>query len=133
MGSLNPYPGQQPDFIRENETEKNKVSKISLLINAIYYFLECVFILHEEDDYRLVVLQQRRVLLDKRYKTLRGAKIAFKKFYNWKAWNERVNADWSQPYNADDHWLEEKLKISDRTNKSAFPFDCVNKHKRVRL
>lgn len=76
---------------------------VLVLINSAYYFLECVYILHKKGYYRLVVLQNSRVLTYKNYRTLRGAKIAFQKIYKNKAWKEGVKANWisSHPANCD--------------------------------
>jgi len=68
-----------------------------LLINPAYYFLECVYILCKKGYYQLIVLHNNRVLTDKNYRTLRGAKIAFQKIYSNKAWKEGVKADWTHP------------------------------------
>jgi len=68
-----------------------------LLINSALYFLECVYILYKKDCFQLVVLHRGRVLTDKNYKTLRGAKIAFQKMYKSKAWREGVKANWIPP------------------------------------
>jgi len=89
---------------------------IILLVNSPYYFLGCVFIAVENSEsYRLVVLHNNRVLTDIRYKTVRGAKIAFSKFYREKAWREDIKADWSITYPPDADWLEERLR-HDKTN-----------------
>lgn len=112
MKNLNPYPGQPPGLIRanKNKTGKNNVSYISLLINSIYYLLDCVFIHHREDDYRLVVFDfdQKEASLDQRYKSLEGAKMTFEKLYRRKACNETVEPDWSHPYVPDEDWLGKK-------------------------
>jgi hypothetical protein len=86
-------------------------TKISRLLNSIYYFLDCVFILLTEKDYRLVILHHDKVVMDSQYKTLRGAKIAYAKFFNENAWAEGVQPQWSQVYQPDDDWLSEKLEI----------------------
>ena len=63
--------------------------EISRLINSIYYFIEYVFILKKGSVYRLFALHNRRVLIDKTYQTMRGAKIAFGKTYR----NEGIKAE----------------------------------------
>jgi hypothetical protein len=90
------------------EIEEEKAPSMSRLINSIYYFIECVFILSLPGCYRLVVLHNGRVLTDSCYDTLRGAKIAFSKLYRHKAWAEGVKAQWSHLYQPDADWLEEK-------------------------
>jgi hypothetical protein len=87
MGSFNSYPGpeinpeqkQQQEIRQEINNGKNAV--ISRLINSVYYFIDCVYILESKDKYRLVALQHRRVLFDKYYPTLRGCRIAFQKTF----------------------------------------------------
>jgi hypothetical protein len=71
--------------------------EISRLINSIFYFIDVVYILKKDDKYRLITLHGGRVLIDKIYSTITGAKIAFTKFYQDKAWKEDVKAEWS-------HW-----------------------------
>jgi hypothetical protein len=84
--------------------------EIILLANSIYFFLQCVFIIVAEGCFRLVVLHNKAVLTDLRYKKERGAKIAFSKLYNEKAWEKGVKAQWTHPYPPDAAWLEDKLK-----------------------
>ena len=87
-----------------------KATTISLLINSAYYFIECVYILHRYDHYRLVALHNGIVLTDARYKTSKGARIAFSKRYKKKAWSDEVKAEWSCFYDPDAGWLEERVK-----------------------
>jgi hypothetical protein len=103
-------------------SQEEKVQAMSLLINSIYYFIECVFILSLPDCYRLVVLHNGRVLTDVCYETLRGAKIAFSKLYHHKAWAKGVKAQWSHFYRPDADWLDEKIKDS---NPSARPIQEI--------
>lgn len=83
--------------------------EISRLINSIYYFIEYVFILKKGSGYRLFALHDRRVLIDKTYQTMRGAKIAFGKSYP----NEGIKAEWSELYQPDHQWLEHKLRAGE--------------------
>jgi hypothetical protein len=113
MGSYNPNPGpeinpeqnQQQDIQQELNTEEKPV--ISRLINSVYFFIDCVYILQSKDKYRLVALHYGRVLCDKYYHTLRGCRIAFDKMFKHKAWREEVKANWSHFYDPDKSWLEE--------------------------
>jgi hypothetical protein len=116
MGSLNPNPGpeinpghNQQQIIRQ---EINTVEKpvISRLINSVYYFIDCVYIIKLKNKYRLVALHHNRVLLDKYYPTVKGCRIAFQKMYKDKAWYEDTKAQWSHFYDPDKEWLEEKCK-----------------------
>ena len=113
MGSFNSYPGpeinpelkQQKDIRQEINSRKKPV--VSRLINSMYYFIDCVYILKSKNKYRLVALQHRRVLLDKYYPTPRGCRIAFQKMFKNKAWSEEVKAEWSHFYDPDKEWLKE--------------------------
>jgi hypothetical protein len=83
--------------------------QISVLTNSIYYFIETVFIMAVKNGYRLIVIQQRRLLTDEIYKTPGGARIAFLKFYGNKAWEEGVKAIWSKFYPPIPGWCDRKL------------------------
>jgi hypothetical protein len=91
-----PYPGTE--------------TTISMLINSVHYFIQCVFILQSKDKYRLVALHQRKVLIDKYYTTEKGCKIAFGKLFKNKAWSEETKARWSHFYDPDKRWLEKKCR-----------------------
>jgi hypothetical protein len=47
------------------------------------------------DKFRLIVYKGKKILLDKFFRTLRGAKIAFSKIFNKYAFKEGVMASWS--------------------------------------
>jgi hypothetical protein len=96
-------PGQRPK-------SKNN-TKISRLLNSIYYFLDCVFIIISETDYRLVILHHDQVIMDVHYNSLRGAKIAFAKYFGERAWAEEVQSQWTHTYQPDSDWMNEKLEI----------------------
>jgi len=90
---------------------KDNSTSIARLLNSIFYFLDCVFIIFSGSDYRLVILHHDHVLMHSHYKTLRGAKIAFAKFFSEKAWSEEVQPQWSHLYQPDQDWLVEKLEV----------------------
>lgn len=92
------------------EQEEEDPVKVSLLINSIYYFIESVFITSVKDGYRLVVMHQGRLLTDRTYKTVKGARIAFLKLYGYKAWREGTKAEWSVFYPPESQWLNEKFQ-----------------------
>jgi hypothetical protein len=83
---------------------------ISILINSIHYFIDCVYILRSKNKYRLVVLQHSRVLLDKEYPTANGGRIAFTRLFKYKAWDETIKAKWSHFYDPEKEWLDEKCR-----------------------
>ena len=104
MGQFNENTGPGINPEAQNDTT------ISMLINSIYYFIECVFILRAQNKYRLVVLQHSRVLLDQDYPSERGCRIAFTRLFKEKAWDETIKAEWSHFYDPDKEWLQEKCR-----------------------
>jgi hypothetical protein len=94
---------------KDKQTQQGLRKKVTVLENSIYYFLECVFIIIEDDRYRLVVAHQKQLLLNCVYNTLRGAKIAFSRMYLAKAWREDIKAEWTHPYPPELKWLKQKL------------------------
>jgi hypothetical protein len=86
--------------------------KIIRLINSMHYLLEYVFILFEEENYQLVVIRCGEIITDEHYDTVKGAKIAFLKFFSYMAVNEKIRAKWSPIYTPDNEWLEKRLKGS---------------------
>ncbi|MGD2088016.1 MAG: hypothetical protein PVH61_17690 [Candidatus Aminicenantes bacterium] len=89
----------------------NNETKISRLLNSIYYFLDYVFIIISETGYRLVILHHDQVIMDVHYHSLRGAKIAFAKYFGERAWAEEVQPQWSHTYQPDNAWISEKLEF----------------------
>jgi hypothetical protein len=82
--------------------------RISMLVNSISYFLETVFILAKDGVFRLVVIHNGRILTDKAYGSARGAKIAFSRRYSDKAWNDAIEAFWSEFYDPGTKWFKKK-------------------------
>lgn len=83
--------------------------KVIRLANSLQYFLKFVFIVCEEDSCRLVVYRKDEILTNEKYKTVKGAKIAFLKFYSFMAYNEEVRPYWTTPYVPIKKWLEQRL------------------------
>jgi hypothetical protein len=81
--------------------------EISLLVNAIDYFLESVFIMCYKGEYRLIVMHNGRVLVDESYHTARGSKIAFYRFCRNRVWKEGVKPRWSPFFNPDIEAIDE--------------------------
>lgn len=107
---------KKQDPPRQWQKLKNQ-KKISRLLNSIYYFLDCVFIIISEKDYRLVIFHHDQVVMDVHYNSLRGAKIAFAKYFGERAWAEEVQSQWSHTYQPDYDWLSEKLEILEKTSR----------------
>ena len=135
MGTVNPHfqlnhvPGKLSYFINprgtsahdftHRDTEVDVIPErqnlLVILINSVYYFLECVYILERLDHFYLVAIHNGRVLTYRGYNSLRGAKIAFQNLYRDKAWKEGVKAEWTHRYPADNDWLEEKDELIGRS------------------
>lgn len=88
--------------------------EIYLLTNHVQYYLQYVFILVERTGYRLVVIHDGLVKTNKCYASLRGAKIAFARMYNRKAWKKGVEPEWGPPHKPSGDWLENKIEILKR-------------------
>jgi hypothetical protein len=78
--------------------------EVCTLINSIFYFVGSVYITSIHGDYRLIAKHNGRVLFDRFYPTLRGAKIAFSKLFGHRSWRENVKAEWSDFYNVESNW-----------------------------
>jgi hypothetical protein len=76
-----------------------QIAKVSYLQNSIYYFLQGVSIIKQENGYRLVVVHQGRLLNDTVYDTVKGARIGFARRYKYKKWDQKIELDWS-PFHA---------------------------------
>lgn len=85
-------------------------NQIYFLENSPYFFMDFVFIIAEKYAFRLLVYDRREnYLVDKRYATVKGAKIAFLNLFGHKYYNEDPIAIWDPPYTPDEKWLQEKL------------------------
>ena len=93
--------------------ELGQEAMISVLLNAIHYYLDCALVIPSSRQFRLLVFHLDRILLDKHYTTLKGAKIAFHKFYRHQACTEGVKARWDE-YVPEGSWIEKKMAILER-------------------
>lgn len=93
-----------------SDEDPGKAGEICVLINSIFYFIGSVFIINNSGDYRLVANHNGKILIDKPYKTLRGAKIAFSKLFGHRGWKEDLKAEWSIFYKPDAQWLNKRCK-----------------------
>jgi hypothetical protein len=116
MGSYNPNPGPEtnPEVKQQQniqqELNSEEITMISMLINSVYYFIDCVFISKSKNKYRLVALHHSRVLCDKYYPTEMSCRIAFDEMFKDKAWSEEVKAEWTRFFDPDKPWLEKKCR-----------------------
>lgn len=97
--------------VAQYEITPVKDLKISRLLNSIQFYLECAFIVHEDKGCRLIILHSGKVLMDTRYNTLRGAKIAFTKYFGRRAWQEDVKPSWSHAYHPDENWVKQHSEV----------------------
>ncbi len=104
MGNNNSFFGSGSHLTPEGKT------RICMLINAVYFFLESVFIVVTKDHCRLVVIHNRKLIVDECYDTIRGAKIAFYRMYKEKACAKGLRNEWSANYEPDKRWLTKKLE-----------------------
>lgn len=82
----------------ELQAKQEESVKISLLINAFYYFIESVFIIEEKAGFRLVAIHRGRVLKNRVYKKNRFARAAFLRYIKGKAWNVFTRPQWTPFY-----------------------------------
>jgi hypothetical protein len=85
-------------------------TEICVLTNSIFYFINSVFIIWTNNHYQLVANHKGKLLINRRYRSLRGAKIAFSKLFGHRGWKEDLAANWSVFYKPDARWLREKSK-----------------------
>lgn len=105
-----PRPRVYPD---RADTEKLEKGVIISLINSPLYYLDWAFITGDNDRYRLVVSQCERIITDRSFKSLDGAKVGFLKIFQYLAFSEYQPA-WSHPYTPYKKWLQgilEKLAV----------------------
>ena len=93
-----------------NQQMTNKEPKISSLINSVFYFLDNALIKTENRKFRLLAVHNRKKLIDKTFKTLKGARIAFAKLFTERML-ESTTAEWSDLYPPEPAWLEKMLKM----------------------
>ncbi len=104
MASHKPFPSVGDYF------SPNKETKVCMLINAVYFYLESVFVVIAEDHCRLIIIQSQKLIYDECYDSLRGAKIAFYRMYKEKGCVEGIRNEWSANYKPEKKWLSKKLK-----------------------
>ncbi len=82
---------------------------ITLLISAIHYFLQDVFIAKYEDSYRLIVIDNNKKLVDKTYKTMEDAKTDFYRVFYHRLVTKDARIEWSHEYLPEVKWLMNKF------------------------
>ena len=85
---------------------------ISNLTTSHLFFVSCAFLEVVSGGFRLVVIKGKKVIKDKIYRTLRGARISFAREY-WRPWFQfKRPTEWSHFYPPDPGWVDDKLKLS---------------------
>jgi hypothetical protein len=90
--------------------EMKKIPEVTVLINAVYFFLSDVMIFKEEGWFHLIVLRRGDALLDKQFKSLRGARIAFKKMFRRSFCTSIIKpiCEWTPFYTPEEKWFKKK-------------------------
>jgi hypothetical protein len=84
--------------------------RLSTLSNAVEYFLHHVVIIEEKDHYRLIVVKNNEKLMDMKYRTSRGAAIAFSKSFKHRCtFRDGLKSVWNQVYQPEPGWLDRVL------------------------
>jgi hypothetical protein len=96
-------------FRIELNQELQRTIEISMLLNSINYFLDCVYILYRENIFYLVVIHNNRLLKEGIYKTFKGARIAFSNSFRNRHIKGSARAVWTHFYEPDSDWLHKKL------------------------
>jgi hypothetical protein len=96
--------------IKKKKPEYVEEGMISVLSNSPYYFLDTVLVSYEKRKYRLLVIGNSHLYVDKNYNTPRGAKIAFSRIFHNKTWNDEmdekkgIKQNWSPFYTPKPGW-----------------------------
>jgi hypothetical protein len=87
--------------------------KIQRLVNSILFGQEVVFILFTDQGHRLVAINGGQVTVEDHYPTLRGAKIAFSRYFSKARMTDEVSikVNWTHTYPADPNWIKPYLDI----------------------
>jgi hypothetical protein len=96
-------------IIESGITRKNAEVEICVLINSFCYFLECVFVHYGDNSYYLSVVHDKRVVIHKKYPSLRGAKIAFTRYFKARSYSDCIRAQWTHLFPTEGSWVQEKL------------------------
>jgi hypothetical protein len=105
---MKPMKGRKKKRTAANET----LPRISLLSNSTDYFLQTVFITGEKNAFRLLVIHNDTVLMDKLFPSVRGTRIAFAKYFGNRTWKKHIKAEWSHFYQPEKEWLMQREKIA---------------------
>lgn len=79
---------------------------ISTLLNPMHFLIQRVYIAREKENFRLIVFHHGRLLMDEQYSSVESAKLAFLKFWGYRAVSGGVYPEWSHFYNPEKKWLK---------------------------
>lgn len=99
------------------EIRNHKKEDVKVLINSVQYFLDWAIIVAQKGGYRLVVSQCGKIMTDRHYVSLKGAKIGFVKIYQYLAFCADHKPHWTATYRPVKTWLV------DRLNKGAITYN----------
>lgn len=97
------------------------MNRISILTNSYKYFLENVMIIDYRDHFRLLVIHEHEVLMDRSYQSFKGAKIAFAKLFDERKWKHNDLPEWSRFYNP----MAENLFASNYSPRPYYPVETA--------
>ena len=106
-------PGHDNDHraMEKNHDHGHDNVYMSILINSALYFIDSVLLIEVKGKYHLLVIHNTTVLCNKVYSTIRGARIAFQHKFKIKLWRPDIIAEWSNFYESEVDWLDEKLRL----------------------
>lgn len=92
-------------------TGKAGITEYLVLENRNCFYIQHALILLVGGQYRLIVYQSEKVLIDKIYNTRRGPIIAFSKLYKKRAFDESIKPSWSEEIPGDLRTLDPPLPL----------------------
>ena len=112
MQSLRILPDQDLRLLTRRELQFQ--TKIYYLINTPHFYLDFAFIVAEQSAFRLLAYdRQGKYLIDKRYTSSKGAKIAFLNHFGNQYYKENPIAQWTPLYPPDEEWVRKKKELID--------------------
>lgn len=115
-GTNAPLPkcGPGPHLSIRPRLEIETPAKISLLTNSLHFCIAHVFIMETSEVYRLMAIHQGEIKSDETYKTPKGAKIAFLKFFGKNAIFEGVKPQWTPFFHPEPDWGPLQIALKER-------------------
>jgi hypothetical protein len=97
--------------------KKKYKNQISVATNAHHFFLHSVIIIKEgEHKFRLVV-RSRNNVSSFTYEKLRGARIAFSRYFQYLAYQDGIKAEWTAPFYPDPKFMKQ-FKLSNEQGRN---------------